>query len=111
MENRRALWRLLIAPSATADISARACRAPSAKLDDGEFDVTIWSGFGVLDFVRLRSAIRDGTHVRERGTEVARVRVATATGEARTLLELDGEAVGRLPARIEVLPAAIRLKI
>jgi YegS/Rv2252/BmrU family lipid kinase len=85
--------------------------APAAQLDDGEFDVTIWSGFGPLDFIRLRSALRDGSHVRESGTQVLRARRATAKSASTVLLEIDGESVGRLPAHFEVLPAAVRLKV
>jgi YegS/Rv2252/BmrU family lipid kinase len=83
---------------------------PAALLDDGQFDVTIWSGFGLLDFVRRQRALYDGSHVRERGAEVLRVRRASATSAATVLLELDGESVGRLPVRLEVLPLAVRLK-
>jgi diacylglycerol kinase (ATP) len=84
--------------------------APEAKLDDGELDITIWSGFGLRDFIRLRGAIRDGSHVREPGTQTWRSRRASATSESIVLLEIDGESVGRLPARFELLPAAMRLK-
>jgi len=85
--------------------------APAAQLDDGEFDVTIWSGFGPIDFIRLRGALRDGSHVNESGTQVLRARRATAHSALRVLLEIDGESVGRLPAHFEVLPAAVRLKV
>lgn len=85
--------------------------APAAELDDGKFEVTLWSGFGVLDFVRLRGAIRDGSHVKVKGTEVLRTKSATVSSSSEVWLELDGESVGKLPARVEILPAAVRLKI
>jgi YegS/Rv2252/BmrU family lipid kinase len=85
--------------------------APAAELDDGEFDVTIWSGFGLMDFIRKRHALYDGSHVRLAGAQVLRTRHAGATSEATVLLELDGESVGRLPAQLQVLPDAIRLKV
>jgi YegS/Rv2252/BmrU family lipid kinase len=85
--------------------------APAAQLDDGEFDVTMWSGFGPVDFIRLRGALRDGSHVSEPGTQVLRARRATAKSASTVLLEIDGESVGRLPAHLEVLPAALRLKV
>jgi YegS/Rv2252/BmrU family lipid kinase len=85
--------------------------APAARLDDGEFDVTIWSGFGLMDFIRKRHTLYNGTHVREPGTEVLRTRRAIATSEAKVLLELDGESVGRLPAQMQVLPGALKLKV
>jgi len=84
--------------------------APAAQLDDGELDVTIWTGFGVVDFIRKRKILYDGTHLREPGAQALRIRRATATSESTVLLEIDGESAGRLPLQLEVLPAALRLK-
>jgi diacylglycerol kinase (ATP) len=85
--------------------------APTAQLDDGELDVTIWSGFRLMDFIRKRHTLYDGSHVRERGTHVLRTRHAIATSESTVLLELDGESVGTLPAQLDLLPGAVRLKV
>ena len=85
--------------------------APAAQLDDGELDVTIWSGFGWMDFIRKRHTLYDGSHVRDPGTEVLRIRRAIATSESTLLLELDGESVGKLPAQLEVLAGVVRLKV
>ena len=84
--------------------------APAALLDDGELDVTIWSGFGVIDFIRKRNTLYDGSHLREPGTQALRARRATATSESTVLLEIDGESAGRLPLQLEILPGALRLK-
>jgi YegS/Rv2252/BmrU family lipid kinase len=85
--------------------------APTAQLDDGELDVTIWSGFRLKDFILKRHTLYDGSHVRERGAELLRTRRAIATGASTVLLEVDGEGVGRLPAEISVLAGAVRLKV
>jgi diacylglycerol kinase (ATP) len=85
--------------------------APAAELDDGELDVTIWSGFGWTDFIRKRHTLYDGSHVREPGAEVLRTRRAIATSAQTVWLEIDGESVGRLPAQLEVLAGALRLKV
>jgi YegS/Rv2252/BmrU family lipid kinase len=85
--------------------------APTAQLDDAELDVTIWSGFGVIDFVLKRRTLYDGSHLRERGAQALRIRRMAATSESTILLEIDGESAGRLPVQIEVLPAALRLKV
>jgi diacylglycerol kinase family enzyme len=77
----------------------------------GELDVTIWSGFGWMDFIRKRHMLYDGSHVCDPGTLVLRVRRAIATSESTLLLELDGESVGRLPAQLDALAGAIRLKV
>jgi YegS/Rv2252/BmrU family lipid kinase len=85
--------------------------APAAQLDDGELDVTLWSGFRLIDFILKRHSLYDGNHVREPGTEVLRTRHAIATGAPTVLLEVDGESVGRLPAELCVLAGALRLKV
>jgi YegS/Rv2252/BmrU family lipid kinase len=85
--------------------------APAAQLDDGELDVTIWSGFGLMDFIRKRHTLYDGSHVREPGTQVLRIRRAIATSASTVLLEVDGESAGRLPAQLDVLAGAVRLKV
>ncbi len=85
--------------------------APAARLDDGELDVTIWCGFGLMDFIRKRHTLYDGSHVREPGAEVLRTRRAIATSASTVLLEIDGESVGRLPVQLEVLAGALRLKV
>ncbi len=85
--------------------------APAAQLDDGALDVTIWSGFGWMDFIRKRHTLYDGSHVREPGTEVLRIRRARATSDSTVLLELDGESAGRLPAQLEMLAGVVRLKM
>jgi YegS/Rv2252/BmrU family lipid kinase len=84
--------------------------APNADPQDGFFDVTVWSGFGLWEFVRLRRALYDGTHVRDPRTTVLRARLIEAASDERVLLDLDGESVGRLPVRLEVLPGALRFK-
>jgi YegS/Rv2252/BmrU family lipid kinase len=85
--------------------------APAARLDDGEFDVTTWSGFTLRDFIFRRRMLYDGRHVQLKGTQVRRAQRATAISDSVVLLEIDGESVGRLPVELEILPAAIRLKV
>jgi YegS/Rv2252/BmrU family lipid kinase len=84
---------------------------PTARLDDGELDVTLWSGFGLPAFIRLRRALYDGSHVREPGVQVLKTRRARVTSVSRVMVELDGESVGTLPLQVEILPGALRLKV
>jgi len=87
--------------------------APEARLDDGLFDVTVWKGIGIKDFVLRRHMLYDGSHVRLRNTRTLRARVLEAepVGGARVLLDVDGEGPGMLPARFTLLPAALRLRV
>ena len=84
--------------------------APDARMDDGLFDVTIWRGLGLSDFILRRGMLYDGTHVRLANTRVLRGSVVEAepVGPSPILLDVDGEQPGRLPARFTILPGALR---
>jgi len=86
--------------------------APAAKLDDGLFHITIWSGYSLTDFVLRSGSMYDGSHVNLKGTRVASarsVRLEPADSDEAIPVEADGELVGRLPATFTVLPGAVRL--
>lgn len=87
--------------------------APDARMDDGLFDVVVWSGLGLGDFVTKKRMLYDGTHVRLPNTRVLRARTVEVepVGDARVLLDVDGEAPGTLPARFELLPGALRIRV
>jgi diacylglycerol kinase family enzyme len=87
--------------------------APAARLDDGLFDVVVWSGLGIADFVTKKRKLYDGTHVDLPNTRVLRARVVEAepVGGARLLLDVDGEQPGTIPARFTILPGALRVRM
>lgn len=87
--------------------------APAAKVDDGLFDVVVWSGLGLVDFVTKKKKLYDGTHVDLPNTRVLRARTVEAepVGGARLLLDVDGEQPGTLPARFAILPGALRVRV
>jgi YegS/Rv2252/BmrU family lipid kinase len=87
--------------------------APAARLDDGLFDVTIWRGFGIGDFILKKGMLYDGTHVRLPNTQTLRVRALEAEplGGETVLLDVDGEQPGMLPARFTVVPGALRARV
>lgn len=85
--------------------------SPQASLDDGALDVTIWSGFGLKDFLLKQRMLYDGSHVREARTKVARIASLSAQSAEQVFLEMDGEHVGQLPATFRILPGALRMKI
>ena len=86
------------------------CVAPTAEPSDGWFDVTIWSGFGISDFLLKSKALYSGTHVRLSGTRCLRCRTFSAESDQEVLIDLDGESVGRLPCKMTLLPGALKLK-
>ncbi|MFN7134316.1 MAG: diacylglycerol/lipid kinase family protein, partial [Myxococcales bacterium] len=87
--------------------------APDAKPDDGEFDITLWSGYRLKDFVLKANAMYTGGHVNLPGTTRYRARKVKAEpcDNQAVLLDIDGEQPGRLPALFEILPGALRLKV
>ncbi len=86
--------------------------APEARMDDGLFDITIWKGFGLGDFITKRKTLYDGSHVKLPNTRTARARVVEAEPleGAEVLLDVDGEQPGKLPARFTIIPGALRLR-
>jgi YegS/Rv2252/BmrU family lipid kinase len=87
------------------------CVAPTAVASDGFLDVTIWSGYGISDFIFKAKALYDGSHVKLAGTRCMRCKALAADSAEEVLLDLDGEQPGRLPCRISIVPGAIRLKV
>jgi YegS/Rv2252/BmrU family lipid kinase len=85
--------------------------APNARFDDGVFDLIAIRGEGgkaklLRSFPRLYSA----SHMQL--PEVSQHRGALVEAESEQLvpLEIDGEPLGRLAARFECLPGALRLR-
>jgi diacylglycerol kinase family enzyme len=85
--------------------------APEARLDDGQFHVTIWSGYGLSDFVFKSGSMYDGSHVRWKGTRTRTARTVRIDplGTEPVGVEVDGERLGRLPATFTLMPGALQL--
>ncbi|MFL5350420.1 MAG: diacylglycerol/lipid kinase family protein [Hyalangium sp.] len=89
------------------------CVAPDALTHDGLFDITIWTGYTLKDFIFKSKGIYSGEHVTWKGTRRLQCRSFEAESPSgqEVLIEIDGEVPGRLPVKMTVLPAAIRLKV
>ncbi len=85
--------------------------APGAATSDGIFDVTIWSGYKLSDFALKQNSIYSGEHVKWKGTRCLKARVVEAESDEEVLIDCDGEQPGRLPCRMTLLAAAVRLKV
>jgi diacylglycerol kinase (ATP) len=87
--------------------------APGARLDDGLFSITIWSGYGLADFALRGASMYDGSHVKLKGTRTATARSVRLEPGAKAAtplgIEADGEPIGQLPAKFTVLPGALHL--
>lgn len=84
---------------------------PNAEVNDGLFDVTLWTGYSLSDFVFKQGGIYKGTHLSYPGTQTRQCKEAVCEADDEVLIDCDGEQPGRLPCKVTILPSAIRLKV
>lgn len=87
--------------------------APNAEPDDGQFDLIIMHDTTLTDLFIGSGALYDGTHLENEKVLAARarsVRAEPVDPDEIVLLDIDGEAPGRLPARFDILPRALKLR-
>jgi YegS/Rv2252/BmrU family lipid kinase len=85
--------------------------APDASADDGVFDVVLIGDVSKLDFVTTSPKLYSGGHVEHPRVEVVRT-ASVAVDAARPLpIEVEGEPVGTTPARFEIVPHALRVRV
>lgn len=84
--------------------------APQAKLDDGWLDVVLFGDIRAGEAVRNLGRLRRGEHLDLEKVEHFRGRRVSAASEAPVPAEMDGELVGTLPMRAEVLPGRLRVR-
>jgi diacylglycerol kinase (ATP) len=85
--------------------------APDAHPDDGLFDVVLIGDVTKLDFLTTAPKIYKGRHVGHPKVEVLRSATVAVDAREHLPIELDGEQVGTTPARFEVVPGALRLRV
>ncbi|MFC2161267.1 diacylglycerol/lipid kinase family protein [Acidobacteriota bacterium] len=87
--------------------------APEASLNDGLFDLVLVKGMKKFEFFRNVYKIYTGTHLSHpkishiRGSQID---VTPADSKETVLIEVDGEQVGSLPAKFEIIPASLFVK-
>ena len=85
--------------------------APAAAQDDGLFDVVTIGDVNKLDFLTTAPKLYSGRYLAHPKVELLRSSTV-AIGAAEPLpLEVDGEPIGTTPARFEVVPDALRLRV
>ncbi len=82
--------------------------APNALLDDGLLDVILTDHASRLDIIRELPRIRWGGHLKNPKVTERRAREVSITSQPPLAVDIDGEMVGHTPARIRVLPGAVR---
>jgi diacylglycerol kinase (ATP) len=84
---------------------------PEAEPDDGLFDVLTIGDVTKRDLVVTMPKIYRGTHLPHPKGELLRGRTVTIEADEQLPIQLDGEQPGTTPARFEVLPRAIRIRV
>ena len=89
--------------------------APDAEIDDGKFDVTVVGDLGVMALMTgFARQVYSGAHLKTKGISVRRAKVVEAEPvdpKDKIEFDVDGEHLGRLPARFEVMPQALWLVV
>lgn len=82
---------------------------PGAAPDDGLLDVIRWGPLGRRAVIRaVRDMQQGGTHLGTEGIDHHPARTVELSSPKSSYLDMDGEPGGYLPARVEVLPGALR---
>jgi YegS/Rv2252/BmrU family lipid kinase len=84
---------------------------PEAEPDDGLFDVMLIGDVTKRDLLFVLPKTYRGKHLPHPRLEVLRGRVVTVDADEPLPIELDGEQPGTTPARFEVVPNALRLRV
>jgi diacylglycerol kinase (ATP) len=85
--------------------------APEALADDGLFDALVFGDITKRDFVLSVGKLYRGTHLSHPKIELLRGATITVEADVPVPVELDGEQPGTTPARFEVVPGALRLRV
>jgi diacylglycerol kinase (ATP) len=84
---------------------------PDAEPDDGAFDVLLIGDLTKRDLMTTLPKTYRGRHLPHPKAELLRGATVTVEAGAPLPIELDGEQPGTTPARFEVLPRALRLRV
>ncbi|MEX0816515.1 MAG: diacylglycerol kinase family protein [Gaiellales bacterium] len=85
--------------------------APEASPDDGLFEAVLIGDFTKAEFVATFPKIYRGTHVGHPKVEILRARTVSVDAKAPLPVVLDGEQPGKTPARFEIVPGAVRVRV
>ena len=85
--------------------------APEARQDDGAFDIVTIGDVNKLDFLTTAPKLYSGRYLSHPKVELLRSSSVAISAAEPLPLEVDGEPIGATPARFEVVPAALRLRV
>ena len=82
---------------------------PRAEIDDGFLDVTVIQFLGLTQLVGSLRLLYNGKIYSHPKVQFFRAKSVRADSKQPTLIELDGEPLGRLPIEIFLVPRALRI--
>lgn len=82
---------------------------PSAELTRGDLDVCIFKGRGLANMLRYVWGIMRGKHLAYPDVEYHTVKDLKVTSEGKSHIQVDGDAVGQLPAEFNLLKDGITI--
>jgi diacylglycerol kinase family enzyme len=85
--------------------------APHAELDDGLLDVIVTNGTTRRDVIRELPRIGRGGYLTHPKVTELRANDISVESQKALPIDLDGEMVGHTPARLRVLPSAVRFAV
>ena len=85
--------------------------APEARQDDGAFDIVTIGDVNKLDFLTTAPKLYSGRYLSHPKVEHLWSSSVAISAAEPLPLEVDGEPIGATPARFEVVPAALRLRV
>jgi YegS/Rv2252/BmrU family lipid kinase len=85
--------------------------APDASQDDGLFDVILIGDVNKLDFLTTAPRLYTGKYLSHPKVDHGRSRAVEIDAAEPLPVEIDGEPIGTTPARFEVVPGAVRVRV
>jgi diacylglycerol kinase (ATP) len=85
--------------------------APEAAMDDGLLDTVLFGDVTKLDFLTTFPKIYSGRHLAHPKIELVRGTTVTVESDPPLPVVLDGEQPGTTPARFEIVPGALRVRV
>ena len=85
--------------------------APQAELDDGRIDVVTVGQVSKLRALRGMAKVFKGTHLDDENVRTMRGSVVEVDADRDFEIYADGDPIGRLPARVEVVPRCLRVVV
>ncbi len=85
------------------------CIAPGARTDDGRLRLVVFGDIGRIAAIRRLGETYEGREIAHPRIRYADCAELLADSEHEVHVECDGEPVGRLPARFDLVPAALRV--